>query len=226
MDVAGAAARMEPGQGRGGALVGGELQGSVRLGPGRAGERAAQLGRFQTGPPRRRPCRLPTPQAQGPGSAGVPVHDRRDPGGARPSPCNLAPPRAAQDPRVDKEAGPSAGAGNRADPGGHDQPAGRPLVCVVHLPGATGRAAPPPASGNRRGGCRGRAAGGAVQRRADRQPPAAHRCARQAGPDEPAVGPPTGAPGDRWDTAPTVGGLAKDPAGAGPPPCPCGQPAR
>ena len=30
----------------------------------------------------------------------------------------------------------------------------------------------------------------------------------------------------RWDTAPTVGGLAKVPAGAGPPPCPCGQPAR
>ena len=158
------------------------LQGSVRLGPGRAGARGLRNW-VDSRQGRRAGAHVgfPRPKRKGRGRAGVPVHDWRDPGGARPSPCDLAPPRAAQDPRVDKEAGPSAGARNRADPGGHDQPAGRPLVCVVHLPGATGRAAPPPASGNRRGGCRGRAAGGAVQRRADRQPPAAHRRSRQAG---------------------------------------------
>jgi hypothetical protein len=124
LDVAGLATRMERRQGCGRALVGGELQGSLRLRPRRTGERAAQLGRFQAGPPRWCPRGVPTPQTQGSRPTGVLVFHRRHSSRGRPPPCDPAAARMSEDSRVHSQARSSAGVGDRPDLGRHDQPTG------------------------------------------------------------------------------------------------------
>jgi hypothetical protein len=110
---------VEPGQAAGRPLVDGELQGGLVLRPGWAAQCASPSSGRKAAP-----AMLSVPYG---GDQGV----------GRPQARSAPPDRGPQDPRIDPQARPTPGAGQRPRLGRHHQPAGRPLVRLLHRRGRT-----------------------------------------------------------------------------------------